>query len=186
MSQLRLNLAMVAATMTMFLITLVINELLFIKLEFAAGINWIYLPAGIRLLCTLLFAEAGAIGLLLISWLLCFLHFFPNDPVRSFAGGILASAAPYLVYLGAQKYFGLRATLTNLSPVRLLHCAVAFSLASPLLHHLWFAAYEHRTHLADSFVAMAIGDFFGTVIVLYSAKFALNTIDQRKARTPDM
>jgi len=182
MSQLRLNLSMVATTMAIFVIALVVNELLFTKLEFAAGINWIYLPAGIRLLCTLLFAEAGAVGLLLISWLVCFLYFFPNDPVRSFAGGILASAAPYLVYLGAQKYFGLRATLTNLSPARLLHCAVAFSLASPLFHHLWFATYEHRSNLAASFLAMAIGDFFGTVIVLYSAKFALDKLDQRKSK----
>ena len=179
MSQLRLNLSMVAATMIMFVITLVINELLFTKLEFTAGINWIYLPAGIRLLSTLLFAEAGAVGLLLVSWLVCFFYFFPNDPVRSFAGGILASAAPYLVYLGAQKFFGLRATLTNLSPVRLLQCAAAFSLASPLLHHLWFAIYEHRPHLAESFIAMVIGDFSGSLIVLYSAKFVLSQIPHR-------
>jgi hypothetical protein len=101
MSQLRLNLFMVAATMILFAIALAINEAFFTKLEFAAGINWIYLPAGVRLLCTLLFGEAGAIGLLLISWAVCFFYFFPNDPIRSFAGGILASAAPYLVYLGA-------------------------------------------------------------------------------------
>lgn len=176
MSQLRLNLSMVAATMVLFVIALAINELLFSRLEFVAGINWIYLPAGIRLLCTLLFAEAGAAGLLLISWIVCFLYFFPNDPVRSFAGGILASAAPYFVYLGAQKYFGLRATLKNLTPVRLLHCAVAFSLASPLLHHLWFAMYEHKDHLAESFVAMAIGDFGGTLVVLYFAKWLIGAL----------
>lgn len=170
---------MVAATMVMFVITLAINELLFTKLEFAAGINWIYLPAGVRLLCTLLFAEAGAIGLLLVSWMVCFFYFFPNDPVRSFVGGILASAAPYIVYLGAQRFFGLRTTLMNLSPVRLLHCAAAFSLASPLLHHLWFAAYEHKDHLAESFMAMAIGDFCGTLIVLYLAKFLLSRLPRR-------
>lgn len=176
MSQLRLNTSMVAATMIMFVIALAINELLFTRLEFTAGINWIYLPAGIRLLCTLLFAEAGAIGLLLISWLVCFFYFFPNDPIRSFAGGILASAAPYLVYLAAQKYFGLRTALTNLSPVRLLQCAAAFSLASPLLHHLWFAVYEHRPHLAESFLVMAIGDFCGSLIVLYTAKYILSKL----------
>jgi len=174
MSQLRLNVSMVAATMIMFVITLTINELFFTRLEFAAGINWIYLPAGIRLLCTLLFAEAGAIGLLLISWLVCFFYFFPNDPIRSFAGGILASTAPYLVYLAAQKYFGLRATLTNLSPARLLQCAAAFSLASPLLHHLWFAIYEHKPQLAESFLIMVSGDFFGSLIVLYTSKFILS------------
>jgi uncharacterized membrane protein YjjB (DUF3815 family) len=99
--------------------------------------------------------------------------------VRSFAGGILSSAAPYLVYRGAQRYFGLSATLTNLSPRRLLACAAAFSLASPLLHHLWFAFYEHKTGLASGFAAMAVGDFGGTLGVLYSAKLVLARLPRR-------
>lgn len=172
-SQLKLNSLMIGATILLFLLALAINELLFTRLEFAPGINWIYLPAGVRLLCTLLFAEAGAIGLLLVSWGVCFLYFFPDDPVRSFMGGILASASPYLVYLGMRKYFGLQAALTNLTPARLLLCALAFSLASPLLHHLWFALYEGKTDLVHSFAVMATGDFCGTVTVLYAAKFLL-------------
>lgn len=179
MSQFKLNLAMAGATIALFLAALAINELLFPRLSFAPGINWIYLPAGVRLLCTLLFGEAGAVGLLLVSWLVCFFYFFPDDPVRSFAGGILASLAPYLVYRGAQHFFGLRAALTNLSPQRLLACALAFSLASPLLHHLWFALYEHREHLASSFVVMALGDFGGTLVVLYGAKFLLDRTARR-------
>lgn len=173
MSQLRLNLFMVAATMILFAIALAINEAFFTKLEFAAGINWIYLPAGVRLLCTLLFGEAGAVGLLLISWAVCFFYFFPNDPIRSFAGGILASAAPYLVYLGARRLYGLQATLANLSPARLLYCALAFSIASPLLHHLWFALHDHKDDLLASFAAMAIGDLSGCLAVLYAFKWAL-------------
>jgi hypothetical protein len=176
MSQFKLQLSMVAATIALFLATLAVNELLFPRFEFGPGVSWIYLPAGVRLLCTLLFAESGAIGLLLVSWLVCFFHFFPDDPVRSFAGGILASAAPYLVYRGARHFFGLQASLGNLSPQRLLACAAAFSLASPLLHHLWFAFYEHKTGLANSFMAMATGDFCGTLVVLYCARFVLGRL----------
>lgn len=174
MSQLRLNLCMILTTMVVFTVALAINELLFTRLEFAAGINWVYLPAGVRLLCTLLFGEAGAIGLLLVSWLVCFCYFFPHDPVRAFAGGILASAAPYAAYRIAQWKFGLKATLANLSTQRLMFCAIAFSIASPTLHHLWFALYEHKAHLAESFAVMAAGDLSGTVIILYSAKFLLS------------
>lgn len=173
MSELRLNLAMIGATAVLFLAALGLNELLFTQLEFAPGINWIYLPAGIRLLSTLLFAEAGAIGLLIVSWLVCFLLFFPDDPVRSFAGGILASAAPYLVYRAMRKYDGLQANLANLSPKRLLYYALAYSIASPLLHHVWFVLYEHQQDVLGSFVAMAIGDLGGTLLVLYTAKYLL-------------
>jgi protein-S-isoprenylcysteine O-methyltransferase Ste14 len=179
MSQIKLHVAMAAATVTLFVAAVLVNELVFPRLSFAPGINWIYLPAGVRMLCILLFAEAGAVGLLLASWLVCFFYFFPNDPVRSIAGGILASAGPYLVYRGAQQVFGLQASLTNLSPQRLLYCALAFSLASPLLHHLWFALYEHRPDLVSSFLVMAVGDFGGTLVVLYAAKFMLLRITRR-------
>lgn len=58
--------AMVLTTMAFFVVGLVVNELVFNHFEFTRGVNWIYLPAGIRLLATLLFAEAGALGLLLV------------------------------------------------------------------------------------------------------------------------
>lgn len=180
MSRIRLNLAMIAATIALFLATLVVNEMLFAGLEVQPGINWVYLPAGVRLLATLLFGEAGAIGLLLASWGVNFFYFFPGDPVRSFVGGILASAAPYLVYLGVQRFVGLRTALTNLSPAMLLYCAAAFAIASPLLHHIWFALYEHKHNLADSFLAMAVGDFGGTLIVLYFAKLLLSLLTRRR------
>ncbi|WP_020656292.1 hypothetical protein [Massilia niastensis] len=176
MNQLKLNALMIGATIVLFIAALAINELLFTRLEFAPGINWIYLPAGVRLLSTLLFAEAGAIGLLLVSWGVCFLYFFPDDPVRSFMGGILASISPYLVYLGMQRSFGLQASLANLTPARLLACALAFSIASPLLHHIWFWLYEDKQDIFRSFVVMATGDFCGTVTVLYAAKLVLAVV----------
>ncbi len=170
---------MAGATIVMFAAALAVNELLFTRLEFAPGINWIYLPAGVRLLSTLLFAEAGAVGLLLVSWAVCFLVFFPNDPIRSFAGGILGSASPYLVYLLMQRRFGLHASLSNLTPARLLSCALAYSIASPLLHHVWFGLFEHKPGLVRSFLAMATGDLCGTITVLYSAKMMLSLFAPR-------
>lgn len=173
MTSIRQFLAMVLATMIMFGAALLINELLFKQLEFAEGINWIYLPAGVRLLATLLFAEAGAIGLLAVSWLYCFFILFPHEPVRAFAGGILASVAPYLVYLGARRWLDLQGALANLAAWQVLACAVAYSLASPLLHHLWFALYEGRGNLLGSFAVMALGDLTGTVLLLFFTKWVM-------------
>ncbi|HEY0589164.1 MAG TPA: hypothetical protein VGD52_23730 [Pseudoduganella sp.] len=164
---------MILVTMVMFAAALLINELLFKHLEFAEGINWIYLPAGVRLLATLLFAEAGAIGLLAVSWLYCFFILFPHDPVRAFAGGILSSAAPYLVYLSARRWLDLQGSLANLSAWQVLACAVAYSLASPFLHHIWFALYEGRDNLLGSFAVMALGDMAGTVLLLFFTKWVM-------------
>ncbi|NDP63515.1 hypothetical protein [Polaromonas sp.] len=175
MKQLRLQAMMVLATMLLFVAMLAINEWLFTRFEFARGINWIYLPAGIRLLCTLLFAEAGAIGLLLVSWLVCFFFFFPDDPVRSFVGGILASLAPYLIYRIAEKKYGLHASLTNLTPKRLHVLIVTYSVASPLLHHIWFAL-QGQQEIMQGFLTMFVGDLMGTLLVIYSVKAALSLL----------
>lgn len=164
---------MIACTIALFLATLILNEVLFTRLEFARGINWIYLPAGMRLLCTLLFAGAGAIGLLLVSWLVCFTYFFPDDMVRSFMGGILAALAPYHVYRFAAYRYGLHTSLAQLTPKRLLLLIVAYSLASPLLHHLWFWLHGDTSNLLPMFSVMFIGDLSGTLIVVYSAKAIL-------------
>jgi hypothetical protein len=176
MTQLRFQAAMVITTMLAFVAMLAVNEWLFTRLEFVPGINWIYLPAGMRLLCVLLFGNAGALGLLLVSWLVCFFYFFPDDYLRSFMGGVLAAAAPWIANRIAQQAFGLRASLSNLSPARLLACIVLYSVASPLLHHIWFAVHGGTEHLVRSFFVMFIGDLNGTLIVVYAMKGILTLL----------
>lgn len=174
-TQLRLQALMVLATMVLFVAMLAINEWLFTRFEFARGINWIYLPAGIRLLSTLLFAEAGAVGLLLVSWLVSYFYFFRDDPARAFAGGILATLAPYAIYRVAQHEYGLLASLSNLTPKRLLVLIVAYSVASPLLHHIWFAL-QGQDNLVQGFLVMVAGDLTGTLLVIYTIKSALSLL----------
>lgn len=177
-AQLRLQSAMVLATIVLFAAMLAINEWLFRRLEFAPGINFIYLPAGMRLLCTLLFAEAGAIGLLIVSWGVSFFVFFPGQFERPFWGGILAALAPYLVYRGACRAYGLEASLANLTPRRLLVLVLAYSIASPLLHHVYFAL-NGQEQLVAGFVAMFVGDLAGTLIVIYTIKALLSLAPRR-------
>ena len=169
LSHLRDQAGQVALTFVLFLAMLWAYDWLFRRLEFAPGINWVYLPAGARLLCTLLFAEAGAVGLLLVSWFVSFVYFFPNDPVRAFVGGILATLAPWLVYRGARRVYGFQGALRNLTPGRLLLLALVYSIASPLLHHIWFAL-RGQDDLLRGFLAMFVGDLAGTLIVLYGIK----------------
>lgn len=174
MKHLRLQLLLVLTTMLMFLITLWANEALFRRFEYAEGINWVYLPAGVRLLSTMLFAEAGAVGLLLVSWGVSFFYMFPHDHTRAFVGGLLATAAPYGVYRMAQHWMGLRKSLHNLTASRLLVCSVAYAIASPLLHHVWFYLHGDSQNLVDGFLVMFTGDLVGTLLVIYTGKCLLS------------
>ena len=78
--------------------------------------------------------------------------------MRAIAGAFLGSLAPYLVYRFALEYYDLRASLTNLTPKRLLVLAVAYSIANPLFHHLWFALTGTTKNWFESFFSMFIGD----------------------------
>jgi hypothetical protein len=180
MSQLRLQTTMVVTTMVAFIAMLAANEWLFAHLEFVEGISWVYLPAGMRLLCVLLFGNAGALGLLLVSWLACFFHFFPDDHLRAFMGGVLSAAAPWIANRIAQTVFGLRASLTNLSPARLLVCILLYSVASPLLHLVWFMLNGDDGNHLHGFFVMFVGDLTGTLIVVYVMKGILSLLPARR------
>lgn len=180
MSALRLQIPMVATTILLFVGALATNSWLFSRLEHVPGIAWIYLPAGVRLLCTLLFAEAGAVGLLLASWGVSFLYIFPDDPERAFAGGILSTLAPWLVYRLAQRCWALEGSLAGLTPSRLLVLALAYSLANPLLHHAWFALRGEPDPFAG-FLPMFVGDLVGSLLVIYAVKLVLAMPPLRRA-----
>lgn len=173
LSALRLNLAMLVASALLFLLSFAVNEWLFFNSEYVRGINWIYLPAGMRLLCTLLFGGAGALGVLLATWLTCFYYYFPGSVERASAGAVISAAAPYLVYLLAQRLSGLQVSLANLSPRRLLWLILLYAIASPLLYHLWFWWRGTSGDLLAGFAVMFIGDLLGSLLLVYAIKLLL-------------
>ncbi|GAB3626514.1 hypothetical protein PTE30175_00364 [Pandoraea terrae] len=179
MSPLRLHLCAIVGSTIAFVAATIASEWIFTHSEFVRGVNWVYLPAGMRLLCTLLFGEAGAIGVMAGSWLTCFFYFFPDDTVRAFIGGILSATAPYLVYRAAVRYYGLRTTLTNLTARKLMVLIVATSLASPLLHNAWFLLRGDTDHWLARLCIMIIGDLCGTLIVVYTMKGLLALLPRR-------
>jgi len=170
MSSLRLHFLSITGTVIAFLASLWINQEVFAHTSFVRGVNWIYLPSGVRILSTLLLGVDGFLGLLVAGLLVDFLYWFPHDPVRAIAGAILGSLAPYMVYRLALEYYDLRASLTNLTPKRLLVLAVAYSIANPLFHHLWFALTGTTKDWFESFFSMFVGDLTGALIMLYTIK----------------
>ena len=183
MGSLRLHFWSITGTVVAFVLSLRINQMVFADTSFVRGINWIYLPSGVRLLSTLLVGFDGFVGLLVGGLLMDFFYWFPHDPVRAIAGAILGSLAPYIVYRFALEYYDLRATLTNLTPKRLLVLAVAYSIANPLLHHLWFALRGDTHNIGESFVTMFAGDLAGALIMLYTIKGILALLPKQPSRS---
>lgn len=155
-----------------------VNEAAFIWLEQSRGINWVFLPAGVRLLATLLFGFSGFLGLLLASIYLNFHHFSFQDDVRALSGAIAAAGGPYLAYLFAKHWFDLGPRLKNLTAQRLLFTGALCGLVSPIFHHafMWVS-----TGLVDwtALVGMITGDIVGILIVLHIAKGVITLTDPR-------
>jgi len=185
MSSLRLHFWSITGTVAVYLLSLWLNEEIFTHTEFLRGVNWIYLPTGIRLLSTLLLGADGAIGLLIAGLIVDFAYYFPHDPVRAVVGAIISAAGPYAVYRLALERYDLRASLTNLTPKRLLVLAFVVATANSVLHHIWFALTGDTQNFVERFCMMFIGDLLGALIMLYAmtAAFSFLPKNDRAMRT---
>ena len=144
----------------------------FSGLEYSTGVSWVFLPAGMRLLCTLLFAEEGAVGLFLAAIVIALSDTSQMDLATGIGAAGISALAPYLSYRLALAY-GLPASLRTLTPGWLSVLVFAYAGMSALMHQLWFVYRGISDNLVAGFGAMFIGDLVGTLIVLYSMKAVL-------------
>lgn len=172
----RRQLAVIGCIALTYLLTVAANEFIFRNVQFAAGIKWVYLPAGMRMLCTLLFGGTGAIGILLASLISSLLYYYPHDPVRAIFTAGISALAPYVVYLIAIRKLGLRASLINLTAPRLMLLILLYSIACPLMHQSWNALNGDTVNVTERFVVMFIGNLSGTLIIVYMLRLGLKLV----------
>ena len=179
MSQIVLRVSMIAISVGLYLGTMALNELAFSRLQEFPGVNWVFLPAGIRLLWGVRGGVWGGRGLG-GGWLfVATQYFFPEQWVYAIGLSFVSGMAPFMVYLSARHYFGLAESLVNLSPQRLLACSVAFGITSSCLHHFWFWLNGTAPVSFKSLAAMITGDIVGAIIVLYAMKMLLALLPKR-------
>ena len=148
----------------------------------SVGISWIFLPAGLRLLLTLMFASSGAIGIV-ISSILINIFFYFDDWVLAIGTGIISGLAPLLARYLSFKGMNLGTNLNTLNGPKLLNCILIFSLISPLLHQALFTALNPDNLFLENLGAMIFGDLIGTILVVYVAKLIIFKI-QKRSTTP--
>ena len=176
-STLRTHVAAAAGTAICYFLFYSLNEWLFRQTEFTEGIAWVYLPAGVRLICTLLFAEAGCVGLLLGSLATTATYrLFPHDPITAAGYCLISALAPYIAYRFTLSGMDLRRSLANLTTTRLMACILLYALTNPLFQLLWFVMRGASPHFWSGLIVMSIGDLFGSIIVAYLFKFLLSFI----------
>lgn len=143
---------------------------LFEASNFSAGVNWVFIPAGLRLLLVLIFGIYGAIGVSVASIYIGLDGFFPNDPLTALVSGLISGFSPYIARAFVINKTRLSDSLNNLGPKSLLICICIFAFISPLFHQIWFYTKGYTDNFGASLGVMIIGDLIGSFIVVYAAK----------------
>jgi hypothetical protein len=171
----RLQLISVLISATLYFGCFHLNMALFNALELHSGANWIFLPAGVRLLCTLLLGVEGAIGLLIASVIISIQAYGEMGLVTNLVSACISAGAPYLVYRLA-LINGMPATLEKLNAAKLALLCLVYAFMSALLHSIWYTLRSVNTDILTGFTAMFTGDLIGTLIILYAMKMVLATV----------
>ena len=157
------------------------NNWLTSELVFGLGVNWIYLPAGLRLFLTLIFGLPGAIGISFASFLISYYGNFSHDLVLCIGIGLVSGFAPYLARVFVMSNLRLTPDLSDLNFQKLVLCILIYALLSAGLHQWWFStiALENAGSLSH-FSVMFIGDVLGSLLLISLIKCSLDFL--KKAR----
>lgn len=154
-----------------------LNAWLTDTLVFGLGVNWIYLPAGLRLFLTLIFGLPGAIGIAAASFLISYYGDFPHDLTLCVGVGLISGFAPYLARYFVFSNLRLESDLSNLNFPKLMACILIYSLLSAGLHQWWFATMTlEDTGSLNHFLVMFIGDVLGSLLLISLIKYCLDLI----------
>ena len=170
------QIAVVIATAITYFVFCRANSFLFSSMGYANGVDWVFLPSGLRLVFILIFVEAGALGIALGSCALAFLYQVDGSAMTYVVTGAISGFPPMLARRICIDMLNLDVNLRGLTPRGLLQTAALFALTSSLLHQLWYTWCGQTNNFVGSSIAMAVGDFSGTMLILYAAKALLNVL----------
>ena len=141
------------------------NEKLLRFTEVTHGVNWIYLPAGLRMCYVLVLPVQGTLAVFLASALMAWRDSSLTWPMVV-VGACITAAAPLLARVVALQRLGLQPNLENLDSRMLLNLTLVFGLFSTTLHQAWYVFLGRES----AFMMMWLGDALGALLCLYGLK----------------
>ena len=140
------------------------------SVEFSAGVNYIFLPAGARLFAVLLLGVWGAIGIALGSAFLVTTAVAQASPLSVVVIALISGFSPWLAKVTAEKALHIETDPRRMSGPVLFQLSLLFAVVSALPHQAWFVVAEHSSNFLEGLVIMATGDLVGTLIFMYAVK----------------
>ncbi len=158
-----------------------LNDYLTAHLYYGTGVNWIYLPAGLRLFLTLIFGFSGAVGIALASFFISYYGAFSSDLIVCIGTSLISGYAPYLARLFVLHNIRLEPDLSNLNFPNLCVCILVYALLSAGLHQWWFATMGlANAGTFNHFTVMVFGDILGSLLLIVVAKSGMDLLKRFK------
>jgi hypothetical protein len=153
------------------------NDWITSHLSYGLGVNWIYLPAGLRLFLTLIFGLSGAIGIALSSFFIFYFGAFSPDLTTGLGVGLISGFAPYLARIFVLSGVQISPDLSGLTLRKLTACIFIYALLSAGLHQWWFTLRGlDEAGSLNHFFVMFVGDVIGTLLLIALIKYSLSFI----------
>ncbi len=167
--------ALVLTSAFLFVTFFEFNNWIFSAFQYSEGINWIFLPAGFRVILVLTMGLPGAIGLMLGSWFIDSASMTATTWFFPFINGVVSGLTPWLVmkYLIRQGWLAPQLGLMTAS--RLLQMTIIFSAASAMSDQLvWWSLEKPDANIWVDVWPMFVGNALGALLMLYGMKFVID------------
>ena len=153
-----------------------LNTYLFSSFSFSTGVDWIFLPSGLRLAFILIFGIWGALGIVLASFIGSFNLYFNGDLITALGAGLISGFTPLMARRISCEWLKLDVHFTTLPTATFIKVVLLFAVLSPVMHQLWYTCRGHTENFMNSTLVMAAGDLTGTIAVLFAAKSLLSLV----------
>ena len=151
-----------------------LQHYLFHSTEFLPGINWIYLPAGLRVLLVMVAVIWGALGICLASVLIEWRQYGDYQHGMVLATSLVSGFGAWLALQAMQGVRRMDRQLQGLDIGQLLEYILLYAFLNCLGHHLVWWAYGRDTFdFMIDFWPMLVGDLAGATTVLLVFKLSL-------------
>lgn len=147
-----------------------LNAAAFSHFETSKFINWVFIPAGVRLISVLLFGVYGVIGLFVGALMTGSQAGLGFDAIIAIS--LISAINPYLAINLAKYCLKVDSLMQGLNAKQLLTISFFAALFNGLSHNLYFHLYISESSIFNC-INMFIGDFVGSLIVLYTFAFLI-------------
>jgi hypothetical protein len=150
-----------------------LNELLLPLFEESKLANWIFLPAFLRLAGVMVLGWRAIPGLFIGSIITSEIYHAEYTAEYTIEIALISSVIPWVTYEITRRFLKVSWNLMTLKPYDLIIFSATTSIATAAAHSALYIQLGLVMSFIGQFIPMVVGNFVGTVLILYLIKSIL-------------